>query len=444
MEQRVELLAPAGNYETFLGAIKAGADAVYLAGQRFGARAYAGNFSEEELLRALDYAHLFGKRIYLTLNTLVKEKEFDDIYDFLKPLNDAGLDGIIVQDVGVMKYVRETFKDIPLHISTQAFVTGPESARFFKKLGAVRVVPARELSLEEIIDIKNIGIEVETFIHGAMCYSYSGQCLFSSVVGGRSGNRGRCAGPCRLPYGFSIDGKACFKGENYPISLKDLCTIYDLDKLIAAGIDSFKIEGRMKKPEYAAGVVSIYRKYIDKYYENPGAAYTVSKEDDRLLHSLYIRSEVMDGYYFRHNGKEMISMDSPAYTETGEAVLLDIKAKYLDKPMKLPVDMSARCHVGEPLSLTVTYKDTVITEKSQVLIEESQNRPATKEDILKNLTKLGNTDFTAGNVEIELGDNCFVPVKVINDLRRLAFTRLSATIKDAILLQRKNRLKQDE
>ena len=250
--KKVELLAPAGNTEAFYGAIHAGADAVYLGGNRFGARAYAENFSEEELVACIRYAHLFGRKVYLTVNTLVKESEFSEIYEYLEPYYRAGLDGVIIQDLGVFSFIRENFPGMELHGSTQMTITGEYGAEFLKEQGACRVVPARELSLKEIRRIKEAtGMEIECFIHGAMCYCYSGQCLFSSILGGRSGNRGRCAQPCRLPYS-SKGQKEC-----YPLSLKDMCTIESIPELLRAGIDSFKIEGRMKKAEYAAGVTAI-------------------------------------------------------------------------------------------------------------------------------------------------------------------------------------------
>ena len=200
--KKVELLAPAGNYESFLGAVHAGADAVYLGGAKFGARAYAENFTKEEICRAIRYAHIYKRKVYLTLNTLVKEREFHEVYEYLRPFYDAGLDGVIIQDLGVFFAVGEWFPHLPRHISTQMTVTGSLGAAYLKSLGAKRIVPARELSLAEIVEMKKeTDIEVETFIHGAVCYCYSGQCLFSSILGGRSGNRGRCAQPCRLPYG---------------------------------------------------------------------------------------------------------------------------------------------------------------------------------------------------------------------------------------------------
>ena len=260
MNKQVELLSPAGDMECCRAAINAGADAVYLGGNRFNARAYASNLDQKELIEALDIAHLFGRRIYLTLNTLFKDDELTEVYDYIYPLYINGLDGVIIQDPGVAKLLRECFPGLPLHASTQLSVTGAEGIRLLSDSGISRVVPARELSLTELKRMRDeTGMELECFIHGALCYSYSGKCLFSSLLGGRSGNRGRCAGPCRLPYKAGKDDK-----EKYYLSAKDICVIDVLDRLIDAGIYSFKIEGRMKGPEYVAGVTGIYRKYIDR------------------------------------------------------------------------------------------------------------------------------------------------------------------------------------
>ena len=268
---KTELLAPAGSRESFLGALSAGADAFYLAGQKFGARAYADNFTEEELVRTIREAHIFGRKIYLTVNTLTREDELAELTAYVRRLYLAGLDGVIVQDLGVIDAIREACPGLLLHASTQLSVTSAESVRLLKKLGVCRVVPARELSLRELEQLRREEeIEIEAFIHGAMCYSYSGRCLLSGFLGGRSGNRGRCAGTCRLPFRIlDEDGKPALpdgkKKEYYPLSMKDMSVLTILPELMDAGIDSFKIEGRMKKPEYAAGVTAIYRKYIDYF-----------------------------------------------------------------------------------------------------------------------------------------------------------------------------------
>ena len=280
---KAELLAPAGSKESFYAAIKAGADAVYMAGQKFGARAYAGNFTDEEIVECEDIAHLYGKKIYLTVNTLVKEKEFDELKEFAGSKAVQNCDGLIIQDLGVASFFRENYPDIPIHASTQMSVTGAGAAKFLQDNGFCRVVPARECSFEEIKDIyEKTGMEIECFIHGAMCYSYSGQCLFSSILGGRSGNRGRCAQPCRLPYkAYGSSGESFSKQWKHLLSPKDLCTLDELPSIIELGADSLKIEGRMKNVEFVAGVTSIYRKYLDLYAS--GEPYQVEEEDINIL-----------------------------------------------------------------------------------------------------------------------------------------------------------------
>ena len=274
----IELLAPAGSYEGFEAAIGAGADAVYVGGAAFGARAYAKNFGEEELLRAIDTAHIHGKKLYLTVNTLLKNRELSEqLYEYLLPYYKAGLDAVIVQDIGVFQFIKEHFPGLHLHASTQMAISGPEGMRFLEKLGASRVVAARELTLEELSEMhRESPIEIEAFIHGALCYSYSGLCLMSSILGGRSGNRGRCAQPCRLTYDAAQD-KNAFRGKKQkcPLSLKDLNTIGLLPDIIAAGVTSLKIEGRMKQPQYTAGVTAVYRKYLDLFLENGADNYHV-------------------------------------------------------------------------------------------------------------------------------------------------------------------------
>lgn len=331
----VELLAPAGSYDSLKAAVNAGADAVYIGGSRFGARAYADNPEEELLIRGIDYCHIHGRQVYMTVNTLLKERELEEeLYDYLLPYYRHGLDGVIVQDFGVVRFIQQYFPLLPIHASTQMTVTGVDGANLLKKHGISRVVPARELSLQEIREIiDQTGLEVETFIHGAMCYSYSGQCLLSSVIGGRSGNRGRCAQPCRLPYelyecrkrsslhsqsgsernhGHFFCAEKKISGRNqYLMSLKDMCTINLLPELVDAGIASLKIEGRMKRPEYTAGVVSIYRKYLDQCLAKGRLAYHVEEEDRRVLLDLYSRGGFSDGYYHVKNGPVMMSMQRP-------------------------------------------------------------------------------------------------------------------------------------
>lgn len=417
MEHRVELLAPAGNYEAFLGAINAGADAVYLGGEKFGARAYADNFTTEEICRALRIAHFSGRKIYLTVNTLLKEAECKELYDYILPFYEAGLDGVIVQDIGVLCCIREQFKDLPLHASTQMTLTGIRGVSFLQSQGVVRIVPARELSLEEVRRIKEqTDMEIECFIHGAMCYCYSGQCLFSSILGGRSGNRGRCAQPCRLPYQICENGHPV-TGEGYPLSLKDMCTLPYIPKLIEAGIDSFKIEGRMKKPEYAAGVTALYRKYIDRYYQYGSGNYQVEEQDLDRLRRLYIRSEIQTGYYERYNGKDMITLDKPSYLGSDETVLKQIHAAYVHEPDKMPVKMYADVKAGEPLKLQVTGGQLSVTMTGDI-VEQAQKTPMQQADIRKQLLKTGQSCVTVSDCDIHMKGNVFVPVRSLNRLRR--------------------------
>ena len=421
-ELKVELLAPAGNKEAFLGAIHAGADAVYLAGNKYGARAYADNFSEEELLFCIRYAHIWGKKVYMTVNTLLKEWEMSDLYDYLLPYYEAGLDACIVQDLGVFQYIKEHFPSMEIHVSTQMTITGAYGAAFLKELGATRLVPARELSLEEIRHIKKqTGLEVETFIHGAMCYCYSGQCLFSSILGGRSGNRGKCAQPCRLPYSVDIDGEK--SDECYPLSLKDMCMIEHLDALLEAGIDSFKIEGRMKKPEYAAGVTAIYRKYIDDKKKNPKNKLKIEKTDLENLSRLYIRSERQDGYYFKQNGADMITLQSPAYSGSDDRLIKSIREKYIDSKPRMPISICAEVACGKYAILTLLCGEHSVTIQGE-MVTAAQKQPVTEENIVKQVSKLGDTCFEAKQIQVITDGQSFYPLKALNELRRQAVHEL--------------------
>lgn len=435
-KNHVELLAPAGNPEGFYGAIHAGADAVYLGGSRFGARAYADNFTTSELISCIRYAHLWGRRVYLTVNTLVKESEFADIYEYLLPFYEVGLDGVIVQDIGVLAFIREHFPRMEIHASTQMTLTGEYGARLIQDLGACRIVPARELSLDEISHIKQkTGLSIETFIHGAMCYCYSGQCLFSSILGGRSGNRGRCAQPCRLPYEVTINEES--RAEGYPLSLKDMCTIEFIPDLIDAGIDSFKIEGRMKKPEYTAGVTAIYRKYIDKYYrdkENGEGGFEekeaasrrmlqISPEDRKELSGLYIRSQIQEGYYYKHNGRDMVTLDSPAYSGSDEPLLARIRHDYLENKPKRTIVVRAEFITGRKAMVTFSLEELSVSVEGD-MVQEAARQPISRENIEKQLTKLGDSSFVAGKTEITLSPNAFYSLGAMNELRREAVTRL--------------------
>lgn len=421
--KKPELLAPAGNMLCLQSAINAGADAIYLAGKSFGARASADNFTDEELIYALQLSHLHEKKVYLALNTLIKEREFDKLYDFIKPLYENRLDGIIIQDLGLLTFLNDNFPLLPIHASTQMTITGKYGSEFLKNVNVTRIVPARELSLDEIKDIKdNVDIEIETFIHGAMCYSYSGQCLFSSFLGGRSGNRGRCAGPCRLPYTIANRGKYVKKDSiAYPLSLKDMCTLEILDKLIEAGIDSFKIEGRLKSPEYVAGVTSVYRKYIDAYFE--GENTPINVKDIELLKSLYLRSSICNGYYEQHNSENMITISSPAYAGSDDETVNEIRSQYVYPVKKIPVYGLVTLSKGHNTSLILRLNNHIITCEGGMVFQ-AQNRPLTRDDVYKQLNKTGDAFFCFEKLEIEMEDDCFMQVKMLNELRRNAFEQL--------------------
>lgn len=480
-----EVLAPAGTYECFRAAINAGADAVYLGGSMFGARAFAGNFEEAELIKAIRTAHLYGRKVYLTVNTLLRNDELEKLVQYVRPYYEEGLDAVIVQDYGVFAVLREVFPGLDLHASTQMTITGKYGAQLLKDMGAVRVVPARELSAKEISDIyDNVDIEIESFVHGALCYCYSGQCLLSSMIGGRSGNRGRCAQPCRLTY--SANGIS----EKYLLSPKDMCTIEAVPDILDAGVYSLKIEGRMKSPEYVAGVSYAYRKYVDMYLEKGRDGYRVEEQDIRQLMDLYNRGGFCKGYYYAQNDKSMMTFDRPNHqgivignikngelilsqevnpgdvlefpdgseytTPTGKKsgrlalpkgvlknpkngaavyrtrnneLLGQLRAGYIDNDIKIPVRMEIFLKSGERACLKLLSGDKELVVYGDVL-EPSDKRPAVREDVVKQLKKLGGTVFSSdeGSIVTDIQGSPFVPVRLLNDLRRNALEELESML----------------
>lgn len=492
-DRKIEILAPAGSYESFHAAIVAGADAVYAGGPKFGARAFAENFTEDQLLNAIDYAHLHQRKFYLTVNTLLKDYEIEQLPEYLEPLYQRGLDAVIVQDMGVLNVVRQYFPDMDIHASTQMTVTGVNGAQFLKENGAVRVVPAREISLEEVRNIKSVtGMEMECFVHGALCYCYSGQCLLSSLIGGRSGNRGQCAQPCRLPY--TVDGE-----KGYLLSLKDICTLDIIPDLIESGIDSFKIEGRMKRPEYVAGVTSIYRKYVDLYLKNPQKPYWVDDKDKEMLMDLFNRGGFHTGYYKQKNGRNMITIQKPNHIGVKVGTVLSQKGREVQ--MRALTDIAAgdliefkneaqryttgksckqgevitilapkgiRLSVGEVLyrvqspellnTLETSYSEGKVIEKlygyisleagkaaklvvckdeysveveSEQQVEAASSRPLDEERIKKQLQKTGNTEFEFDVLDVELHGEVFLPMQQLNEMRRKALEELEKKIQDS-------------
>ena len=398
-----ELLAPAGNLEILKGVIESGADAVYVGGSMFGARAYANNFTEEELLEAIDFAHLRGVKVYLTVNTLIKNSEFSKLYDYLLVYYKRGLDAVIVQDLGVVKAIHEYFPSMEIHTSTQMTVTGADGVRFLSQFGVTRVVMAREVSLAEMKRIhEETGMELEAFVHGALCYSYSGQCLFSSILGGRSGNRGRCAQPCRLPY--TVEGKK----DEYILNLKDMCGIKALDKLHDAGVYSLKIEGRMKQLEYACGVVKYYRSYIDS--KKP-----VSDADYDRIKALGNRCGFTDRYYFDHNGFDMVTYVKPNFVSNA--------AEPSPEKRKLSIEGELVLREGEPGSLTVK-RDDVTYKASIEPVSAALKAPLDKKAAIDRINKTGDTDFEFSHIKAQIGENVFVPNGALNKLRRDAISGL--------------------
>ncbi|MDO4489799.1 MAG: DUF3656 domain-containing protein [Lachnospiraceae bacterium] len=428
-----ELLAPAGSFEALEAALISGADAVYLGGAKFGARAYADNLNEEDLCRAIDLVHRQDKKLYMTVNTLLKEQELEEeLYRYLLPYYREGLDGVIVQDLGVVHALRTWFPELPVHGSTQMAISGAASAELMKQEGLTRVVPARELSLEEIREIyKTTGLEIECFIHGALCYSYSGMCLMSSLIGGRSGNRGRCAGTCRLPYEVYEKGKR-LNGPNtaYPLNTKDMCTLELLPEILDAGVCSLKIEGRMKKPEYTAGVVSVYRKYLDFLAEYP-EKFRVEKQDMDLLYDLFNRDGFHQSYFKVRNGKHMMALKNAKLTDAKqknsnllyEKIRKDWKGKKLQRGMQGYLTL----HYGEPARLVLLLEDCqAVVEKAG--IQKAQNQPVSRERVTAQLHKTGNAPFFFDTLEIEMDEDLFVPMQLLNELRREGMEQLDQAL----------------
>lgn len=499
MKQTVEILAPAGSFESFQAAVHAGSDAVYLGGTLFSARASADNFTKEQLFSALDYAHLHGRRVYMTVNTLLKETEIGELFEYLLPFYEHGLDAAIVQDTGVLKTVAEAFPDLPLHLSTQMTLTGSMGAGMFEKkenkYHVTRLVPARELSLEELRQLRSgTMLELEVFVHGALCVCYSGQCYLSSMIGGRSGNRGRCAQPCRKLY--------TSKGTAYLLSPKDLCTLEMIPDLLEAGIDSFKIEGRMKKPEYAAYISWLYRKYADRYFQYGREEYEAyfrkcpkELEDDlRGMKDLYNRGGFTKGYFISHNGRHMMSMERPnhagvlvgsirsvkgntaevlweqeifpqdileirnqgkaiyeytvktaqvsgersrirffagtlvkpgmeVFRTRNQALLHWIKENLSEHTMEIPLCGKFLAKAGQKALLTIwREQDTdegAITAEGDIC-QKAQKQPMTEAAARKQLSRLGDTEFVWKQLEIDIGEDLFLPVKSLNELRREA------------------------
>ena len=400
----LELLAPAGSFETLKAVIHAGADAVYVGGSMFGARAYAQNFNREEMLAAIDYGHIHNRKVFLTVNTLLKNREINTaLYEYLLPYYEAGLDAVIVQDFGVMNFIRGHFPALPIHASTQMTITGVDGARLLQELGASRIVTARELSLEEIAAIhREVDVEIESFIHGALCYSYSGQCLFSSMLGGRSGNRGRCAQPCRLPYEVYDEKHHLLNpGSPYILSLKDLNTLEFLPQIAESGVYSFKIEGRMKSAQYAAGIVSVYRYYMDKYLDEGKESYAVTKEDAKKIYDFGNRNGFTDGYYHARNDVDMLTGETSSHSKSSDERTYQLVSGYIEKDLKEKINGKLTLFKGKHAMIQV-WDEKFQVETGGDIVQQAMKRPLEKETILEKLNKTGNTPFVFENLEVEM------------------------------------------
>ena len=430
-----ELLAPAGSYQAMTAAFAAGADAVYIGGEKFGARAYADNLNCEQMKEAIYYAHVHDKKLYLTVNTMLKEAEIsDELYEYLLPFYECGLDAVIVQDLGVFSFVKNCFPDLAIHCSTQMTITGWESAKMLEQMGASRVVTARELSLDEIRKIReHIHIEIESFVHGALCYCYSGQCLMSSMIGGRSGNRGKCAQPCRLPYQVLEHGNRINDDKSqYPLSPKDMCTIDLLPEILKAGVTSLKIEGRMKRPEYAAGVVEVYRKYLDQILQ--GEWKGVSREDHQKLFDLYNRDGFHQGYYKQRNGKNMMALfnekasGKPKKESRNEALFTELTDKYVNITDRVPVNMKMRLLKNSPAFLEIEGCAQIACVEGE-LVQEAKNQPLQRERIEKQMRKTGGTLYHVGRMSLLSDPDIFIPMQQLNELRRRGLAELENKIR---------------
>lgn len=400
---KFEILAPAGSMESLIAGVRSGANAVYLGGKLFNARRNAGNFDNEELKEAVLYCHNRNVKVYLAINILISDAEMEEAYHAVKQALQAGVDAFIIQDTGLAKMIREHFPDARLHASTQMSIMSPAGVKFAKSLGFDRIVLPREMNLNEISEIrKSTDLELELFVHGALCMSVSGQCYLSSMLGSRSGNRGLCAQPCRLPFTSKSDPK------EYALSLKDLSIIEHLDKL--DGITSLKIEGRMKRPEYVSAAVTAVKKAVEGIY---------TATDSHNLRSVFSRSGFTDGYLTGHTGRDMFGTRQKEDVVSANEVLKTIEKNYARENPLVKMDMRFVCKKGEPCSLTAAALGKAVTVKGEIP-EAALNKPMTEESLVNRLSKLGGTPFYADKMEIDLDGGLILPVSKINELRRRA------------------------
>lgn len=496
---KVELLAPAGDFSCLKAAIEAGCDAVYIGGKLFGARAFSSNFTDDEIIKAINYAHLFGVKVYVTTNTLIYDKEVERFLEYILFLHKNNVDAVIIQDLGMLDLVRQTFPNLEVHASTQMHIHNLDGASFMEKLGVKRVVLARETSISKIKEIKEkTNIDIEIFIHGALCVSYSGQCLMSSLIGNRSGNRGTCAGSCRQSYSIVDENNNIILNNKYPLSMKDLCSLENLKTLLDIGVTSLKIEGRMKSSSYVYTVVKLYRLAIDSYYKNNNIYI-----DEKELYNLkkIFNREFTKGFLFDEENNKVINMKRPNHqgVEIGKVInyknnvatikLNDeinindglrivgkkdigvnvnnfyINSKLVKTAKKgdiITIKVNDKVEKDDKVLLTLDSKlneeiNNIISsnqrkvlvkakfiakEDKQIIFEltdfinkvvvisenkvtKALNKPITKEEIKEKLNKIKDTVYKYESLDIEIDDNIFIPLNIINDLKRKAFEELN-------------------
>ncbi len=416
----MELLAPAGNMDSVIAAVRSGADAIYIGGKKFSARRSAENFSNEEILEVVKYCHLRGVDVHIAANILIKPDETDEFLSYMEFLNSASVDAVIIQDIGMAKVTKAAYPDLTLHASTQLTATSLESVRYLEEMGFSRVVLARELSFDEIKYIcDNAKAEIEVFVHGAICMCYSGQCLMSSIIGARSGNRGMCAQPCRLPY--KLIGENETVKEGYLLSPKDMSLVKDLNTLKNLGVKSLKIEGRLKRPEYVATVLKIYKKYLE-------SGEKISNEDYSLLEDSFSRSGFTNGYFLNKLGAEMMSYEVPGNTaeNTFSAEIIELCKGNIEK--RRPIDIECKMCKDEKLYIRMTDGDFSAVAESDVLVEKAINRPIERARLEEQIKKLGDSVFFARDIKITMDDDAIIPIKEINATRRRACEILSKEI----------------
>lgn len=412
-QNKIEVLAPAGSAESLRAAVFAGADALYLGGSNFSARANAANFTPEELEEAVRFARIRGVKVYVTVNTLIKEAEMASALAFLRFLCSVPVDGVLVQDMGLFRQIHRLAPDLPLHCSTQMSLHTPEGVKLMEELGADRVVLSREMSLEEIRQVRNqSSVELEAFVHGALCMSVSGQCYFSAMLGSRSGNRGRCAQTCRLPFRNNF-------GEEYVLSLKDMSFITQVKKLEEAGVCSAKIEGRMKRPEYVAAAVAACRKAAD--------GETVPADLLENLEAVFSRSGFTDGYLTGKRGKHMFGIRTKEDVMSGSsAVFGKLHELYKKECGRVPVCASFSCSVGQKAELTLWDEEgNRVTVASQEVAEKADNRPLEEERCRQLLSKFGSTPYHLQAAEIAVDGSAVLSASEINGMRRAAVEQLN-------------------